>query len=80
MLEFEHQAKLFKNIVSVTSEIEILEEISIDQLLSSMKNQIEINNGDLEWYKNGRLHREEGPAIERADRSKEWWIDGNRHH
>ena len=28
---------------------------------------------------NGELHREDGPAIEYTDSSKEWWIDGKRH-
>jgi len=30
-------------------------------------------------YKNGKLHREDGPAIEREDGSKEWRIDGKLH-
>ena len=28
------------------------------------------------WYKNGKYHREDGPAIEWADGSKEWWVNG----
>ena len=28
------------------------------------------------WYQNGKLHRTDGPAIERADGTKEWYIDG----
>ena len=31
------------------------------------------------WYRDGKLHREDGPAIERADGSKEWFRNGNRH-
>lgn len=31
------------------------------------------------WYLNGRLHREDGPAIEWADGSNEWWLNGKRH-
>jgi hypothetical protein len=31
------------------------------------------------WYKNGKLHREDGPAIEWSNGYKEWWINGNRH-
>jgi len=27
---------------------------------------------------NGRLHREYGPAIERAGGDKEWWLNGKR--
>jgi hypothetical protein len=36
-------------------------------------------NGDTEWYYGDKLHKENGPAIERADGQKEWWIDGKRH-
>ncbi len=32
-----------------------------------------------EWYLNGKLHREDGPAIERANGSKEWHLNGKRH-
>jgi hypothetical protein len=31
------------------------------------------------WHKNGKLHREDGPAIEWVDGSKEWWLNGGRH-
>ena len=31
------------------------------------------------WYLNGKLHREDGPAIERANGDKEWYINGRRH-
>lgn len=32
-----------------------------------------------EWYKNGKLHREDGPAIEYSNGKKEWWIEDARH-
>jgi broad-specificity NMP kinase len=28
------------------------------------------------WYLNDKLHREDGPAFEWADGTKEWWLDG----
>ena len=31
------------------------------------------------WYLNGKLHREDGPAIERADGSKHWCLKGKLH-
>jgi hypothetical protein len=35
------------------------------------------SNGNKYWYnEQGYLHREDGPAIERVDKSKEWWING----
>ena len=32
--------------------------------------------GTKSWFLNDRLHREDGPAIEWADGSKSWWING----
>ena len=32
-----------------------------------------------EWRLNGKLHREDGPALEYADGSKEWWLNGKLH-
>ena len=36
-------------------------------------------NGDKEWRLNGELHREDGPAVERADGSKAWYLHDNLH-
>ena len=33
------------------------------------------DNGDKHWYLNGKLHREDGPAVERADDSKSWYLN-----
>lgn len=32
-----------------------------------------------EWWRNGELHREDGPAVELADGYKAWWRNGQRH-
>jgi len=37
------------------------------------------DNGAKEWYLNGKLHREDGPAIEWADGSKDWYLNGKLH-
>ena len=38
------------------------------------------SNGTKRWYlPNGKLHREDGPAIEWADGYKEWYRNGNLH-
>jgi len=37
------------------------------------------DNGDKEWYKEGKLHRVKGPAIKRKNYSKEWYVNGKRH-
>ena len=38
-----------------------------------------LDNGTKEWYLNGELHREDGPAIEYRSGSKEWYLNGERH-
>ena len=44
---------------------------------------VEVNdngdNGDKAWYLNGKLHREDGPAVERADGYKAWYLNGKLH-
>ena len=37
------------------------------------------NSGNKYWWLNGKLHREEGPAVEYADGSKRWMINGEYH-
>ena len=34
---------------------------------------------DIHWYKNGKRHREDGPAVEKADGSKIWYKEGKIH-
>jgi antitoxin component YwqK of YwqJK toxin-antitoxin module len=36
-------------------------------------------NGNKEWWLNGKLHREDGPAIERPNGSKYWYLNGELH-
>ena len=35
-------------------------------------------HGTKEWYLNGKLHREDGPAIEWSDGSKSWYLNGKQ--
>ena len=36
------------------------------------------NDENKEWYLNGKLHREDGPAIEGPDGYKEWYLNGKQ--
>jgi hypothetical protein len=36
-------------------------------------------SGDKAWRLNGKLHREDGPAIECANGTKFWYLNGERH-
>jgi len=35
--------------------------------------------GTKRWYLNDRLHRSDGPAVEKLDGSKSWWRAGRLH-
>jgi hypothetical protein len=37
------------------------------------------NNGEKYWFLNGKLHREDGPAVEFADGDKAWYLNGQLH-
>ena len=37
------------------------------------------NKNETVYYLNGKVHREDGPAIEYNDGYKYWWINGKRH-
>ena len=39
----------------------------------------EFADGAKQWFKNGRLHRENGPACIYPDGSTEWYFDGDKH-
>lgn len=36
-------------------------------------------NGEKIWVKNGKLHCDDGPAVERHHGTKEWWVNDKRH-
>jgi hypothetical protein len=40
---------------------------------------ITLPNGTKVWYLNDKLHREDGPAVERSDGDKEWWLNDKLH-
>ena len=37
------------------------------------------SNKDIVWFKNGELHREDGPAFEWSDREKSWYLNNIRY-
>ena len=36
-------------------------------------------DGTKYWYFNGKLHREDGPAVEYVSGTKHWYLNGERH-
>lgn len=36
-------------------------------------------DGTRRWFRDGEFHRDDGPAVERANGSREWYRDGKRH-
>ena len=42
--------------------------------------KVKVYNDRTEWYnQNGQRHREDGPAVEYANGTKEWYINGQCH-
>jgi hypothetical protein len=41
--------------------------------------QVRYDNGDTQWRFNGKLHCENGPAVESSNGYREWWINGEIH-
>jgi hypothetical protein len=37
------------------------------------------SKGNKRWYKDGKLHREDGPALEEVNRDKYWYVNGSLH-
>ena len=45
-----------------------------------MKNGLKVDQyGNKSWYKNGKYHREDGPACEYANGDKFWYKSGKQH-
>lgn len=50
------------------------------QKLASEKSGLtKLPDGGSRWFKNGVLHREDGPAVEYPDGSKYWYLNGFPH-
>ena len=41
--------------------------------------QVKVNENGTFWRLNGNLHREDGPAIEYANGTKYWWLNGKEY-
>ena len=41
--------------------------------------KIKDKHGNIKHYLSGKLHRTNGPAIERPDGTKEWWLNNKLH-
>ena len=45
-----------------------------------MPNPIIDSDGNKLWYNDvGQIHREDGPAFEAVNGSKEWWLNGKQY-
>ena len=55
--------------------------MSEQDVFEALKYRIEVDARGTRWYYNsaGQLHRDEGPAIERADGTRYWYQNGLRH-
>jgi hypothetical protein len=44
-----------------------------------IKYKVVVENGTKFWYHNGKLHREDGPAVEYVNGDSQWYLNGKRH-
>jgi hypothetical protein len=45
-----------------------------------IKSEVRVyDNGDKYWHLNGKLHREDGPAVEWSNGEKAWYLNGKLH-
>ena len=47
--------------------------------MSKIVYEVTVEKGNTFWRLNGEYHREDGPAYEGANGTKEWWVNGKRH-
>jgi hypothetical protein len=74
------KGKIIENCLkSVTNEMEILEEVSRDQICNLTNGLFEIEGKYKFWYLNCRLHRDDGPAFEGPNGMKKWYLNGFHH-
>jgi len=54
--------------------------VKIRRIKVMIKYTVEVYaDGDKYWYLNGKLHREDGPAVEWADGYKSWYLNGTKY-
>ena len=48
--------------------------------MSCIEYEVKVDaDGTKKWFLNGKCHREDGPAIERANGDKLWFLNGSFH-
>jgi hypothetical protein len=41
--------------------------------------KVQVTKNSTTWHLNGKMHREDGPAVENSHGGKAWYINGKRH-
>ena len=71
-----HDIKAYRALFFMRSFVESLKPMAMIEYRISFGYSVKITNEKIEWYLNGKLHRMDGPAIEWADGSRYYWING----
>ena len=53
--------------------------VSIPDLPGAVRDRLQALGAGRSWWRNGELHREDGPAAEWADGTRHWWVNGRLH-
>ncbi len=59
--------------------MEVLKLNSSAEIPKNYTGVIEFYNGTKAWYKESKLHREDGPAVEHSDGDRYWYIEDKLH-
>jgi hypothetical protein len=59
--------------------MKIIKKSKKDSIPKNFTGIAEYPDGRKEWYKEGKLHREDGPAVEYLDGTKYWYKEGKLH-
>jgi len=63
------------NLFRKNKPMETIKVISWGDVPDNFTGIAEYPNGNKHWFKEGKLHREGGPAVEKVNGKKEWWVD-----
>jgi hypothetical protein len=61
------------------SNVQVLFLKNRDKILENYTGIVVRQNGVMEWRLNGKLHREDGPAVEFLNGAKYWYLNGVLH-
>ena len=76
--DIQYSYKDWKEMANISNNFKKLGKVNLDETTEQPVMTVD-KNGDKQWTLNGKLHRTDGPAIERKHGYKAWCINGQLH-